>query len=193
MRMLCTSLLGFWVLWAAGAAHGAEGRAPLDASLQRWDGTKATISHFRGKPTVVFYEDRTSAEVNRPLKNALVERGQQRQLHDAANVVAVANLGAYDFFPARHFAKKAVRDVEERVKIPVLIDWKRSLAASPWNLPPKSSSVLVLDAEGRPVFEHSGTLSPNEIERLFGVLDLLLKLPRGQSLQGLQVLKDGHR
>ena len=166
-------LIGLMLTVVSGVAR-AETSGPLEAQLQRWDGTSARISAYRGKPTVVFYEDRGSREVNRRLKNELLERGQRRGLMNAANVVAVANLNAYDFFPARQFAKKAIRDVENQVKIPVLIDWKCALTTSPWNLPPKNSTILLLDASGRAVFERTGTLSAEEIEDLFQRLDNLL-------------------
>ncbi|HZH03098.1 MAG TPA: hypothetical protein VEY30_04880 [Myxococcaceae bacterium] len=178
-------------LWLIGCiavigALGSAGGAPflLDARLQRWDGSGVQLSAFRGKPTVVFYEDRNSTEINRRLKNELVSRGRLRGLMKAAHVVAVANLEAYDFFPARNFARRAVRDVESRAGIPVLIDWKKTLATSPWNLPPKNSSVVLLDPRGQRAFERSGHLSDEEVEEFFHVLDVLLGLAPQQSAKG---------
>lgn len=171
-------------LLAAGLA-GAEAPQSLDKDSTTLADTRDNVvglSSFKGKPTVVFYEDRYSTEQNRKVKDELWKRGKEAGLLHAANVIGVANLSAYDFWPARGFAKRHVEGVEKRVGIPVLIDWKGTLNTTPWNLPTKSSTVLLFDADGKLLFSHSGTLTDAQIDELFGKLRTLIgstTLPAG--------------
>ena len=147
---------------------------PLDARLKGSGGREARLSTWRGKPVVLFYEDRDSLELNTPFKDALFARGRAEGLLDAASVVAVANLQAYDFWPARGIALSFVRDAEKKAGIPILVDLDGTLARAPWALPPRTSNVVLLDAAGRPVFVHSGRLEDADAGRFFAALEGLL-------------------
>jgi hypothetical protein len=146
----------------------------LDAKLSDSAGKPIQLSDFRGKPTVLFYEDRDSRDQNRKVKDELWKRGKEAGLTDSANVVGVANLQAFDFWPARGFARSAVEDVEKKVGIKVLIDWKGALTSTPWNLPTKSSTVVLLDAEGAVRYSHSGAMTQKEMDELFTKLSALI-------------------
>jgi hypothetical protein len=61
-----------------------------------------------------------------------------------------------------------------RPKLAFLFDWHGTLSRDPWNLPARSSSVLVLDALGAVAFAHSGKLPPAKVEELFNLLTALL-------------------
>lgn len=155
--------------WAAG--KGGDG---MDATLRATAGGDTQLSRWRGKPVILFYEDRHSAELNRPLKFQLFERGKARGVLDGATVIAVANLEAFNFFPARQIALSYVRDEEKRVGVPVLSDLEGVMGKAPWNLPGKTSSVLLLDAGGVVVYRYSGRMKPEDIEAFFGKLGSLV-------------------
>ena len=142
----------------------------MEAVLRSSKNEPVSLSKFRGKPVILFFEDRKSTFQNEALKKDLFERGKARGLLNAAHVVAVADLKGYDFFPARIFALGAVRDVEKKFGIPVLVDWKRVLCAPPFKLPAETSSVMVLDPRGEPVFLRSGTLGADDKSALFAAL-----------------------
>jgi hypothetical protein len=142
--------------------------------LRGTDGKEVALSSWRGKPVILFYEDRHSTTLNAPLKEALFERGRALGLLEAVAVVGVANLEAFDFFPARGIALSRVRDEEKRWGVPILVDLEGTLGAAPWNLPKKTSSVLLLDSEGRVVFRYSGRLGVKDREEFFRTLDRLL-------------------
>lgn len=146
----------------------------MDAMLETSRGSTTRLSALWAKPTVLFYEDRDSTALNQHVKTALAEQGRQRQLQDQVTVVAVANVAAWDWFPARDFVLAAVRDIEKKVNVPVYLDFKGSLAAAPWGLPPKSSTVLVLDRSGRPVWRAQGRLSKEQVDELFTELARLV-------------------
>lgn len=167
------------VIVATGTLGNASGNPTqtldkLDAKLTDSAGKPIQLSDFRGKPTVLFYEDRDSRDQNRKVKDELWKRGKEAGLTGSANVVGVANLQAFDFWPARGFARSAVEDVEKKVGIKVLIDWKGALTTTPWNLPSKSSTVVLLDSEGSVRYAHSGAMSQKEMDELFTKLAALI-------------------
>ncbi len=152
----------------------ADGGVTLDATVETSSGSTTKLSALWAKPTVLFYEDRDSTALNQHVKDALFEKGKTEHMLDQVSVVAVANVAAWDWFPARNFVLAAVRDVEKKVHLPVYLDFKGSLAASPWNLPPKSSTVLVLDGSGRAVWKAQGRLTKEKVDELFTELDKLV-------------------
>jgi hypothetical protein len=123
---------------------------------------------------VLFYEDRDSTQLNQHVKDALFAAGRERGLTEAVDVIAVANVAPYDWFPARDFVLAAVRDVERQFHVPVYLDFKGQLSSPPWNLPSKTSTVVVLTAAGRPVATFKGRLSKDEVARVFAALERLL-------------------
>lgn len=161
-----------WMTVLGGLLSGG----PLDATLRDSQNAPTRLARFRGKPTVVFYEDRTTQHQNDLFKRELWERGRALHLTQTTNVVAVADLRRYDFFPVRLVALQHIRDVEKHHNIPVLVDWNGALNAAPWNLPRQASSVVVLDEGGRPVYVHSGPLGQAEAEAAFQTLAKLLKV-----------------
>jgi hypothetical protein len=162
-------------LLAMGSSFAAEPSAgPLDATLRASDGKEVALSRWRGKPVILFYEDRHSTTLNSSFKEALFARGQEQGLLNAAWVVAVANLESFDFFPARGIALSHVRDEEKKWGIPILVDLKGTLGATPWNLPKKTSSVLLLDGSGQVVFRYSGRMEDKDMDAFFHALGTLL-------------------
>ncbi|MFP2909611.1 hypothetical protein ACLESD_32115 [Pyxidicoccus sp. 3LFB2] len=132
------------------------------------------LSRWRGKPVILFYEDKDSTTLNSSLKETLFARGKERGLLDSASVVAVANLQKFDFFPARQIALSYVRDEEKKVGVPILVDLDGTLGNAPWKLPTKTSNVLLLDATGALVFQHSGRMKPEEEAAFFVALSQLI-------------------
>ncbi len=179
-----------WIATAVGvcmlvsAAYAVEARVePMDASLRSSAGEQVRLSRWRGKPVILFYEDKNSTGLNQRLKDELFQRGKARGLLEAAFVVAVANLEAYDFFPARGFALSAVRSEEKKFGVPILVDLDGTLGSPPWSLPKKTSNVLLLDAEGRLIFRHSGRMKEEEMEAFFGTLGRLIGVDMGAEKQ----------
>jgi hypothetical protein len=146
----------------------------VDATLRTSAGEEVRLSRWRGKPVILFYEDKDSTTLNSSLKETLFARGKERGLLDSASVVAVANLQKFDFFPARQIALSYVRDEEKKVGVPILVDLDGTLGSAPWQLPTKTSNVLLLDAEGALVFRHSGKMKPEEEVAFFAALSQLV-------------------
>lgn len=147
---------------------------PLDVRLERTDGGSADLATYRGKPAVLFYEDRASTSLNQSVKDAVYARARRDGLETAAHVIAVANIQAYDFFPARTFATTFIRQLEKQIGIPILLDVRGVLTSPPWNLPGDTGSVLLLDANGMIVWKRSGALTAEDTQHLLAKLEELV-------------------
>lgn len=159
--LVVTMLVGMWM-------------GQLDAKVSTADGEVISLSSRYGKPTVIFYEDRYSTELNAALKAELFERGKKEGLLKAVTVVAIGNLQGWNWFPARDFAMAAIRDAQRKSGIDIYIDWSGALSSPPFSMSPKNSTVLVLNPAGGEVFRSEGTLDSNEREHLFATLKGLL-------------------
>jgi hypothetical protein len=160
------------LVWGLGA-H-AEEPGPLDATVETSAGGQVQLKALWTKPTVLFYEDRDSTKLNQHVKDALFARGKERGLLESVNVVAVANVAKYDWFPARNFVLTAVREAEAQAHVPVYCDFKGQLAQPPWSLPSKTSTVVVLSPAGVPLLTFKGRLSEDEVTKLLSALDGLV-------------------
>jgi predicted transcriptional regulator len=67
-----------------------------------------------------------------------------------------------------------VRDEEKKWGIPILVDLEGTLGTAPWNLPTKTSSVLLMDGAGTVVYRYSGRMNEQEREAFFLALGALL-------------------
>lgn len=162
------------LLALCAVAHGRGDSLLASSGLTGTDGKPAQLDRFAGRPAVVFYEDRGSLEANQAVKDALIARGRQEGLLQEVSVIAVANIAAYDFSPAREIATAFIRRAEQRAGIPILLDTAGVLQAPPWNLPADASTVLVLDGDGRIVWRYSGTVPADGREQLFSQLSRLV-------------------
>jgi hypothetical protein len=163
------------VTLTAMAVASDTNAAGLDATVETSSGEKRQLASLWSKPTVLFYEDRDSNQLNQHVKEALTERAKSSGMAGRVSVIAVANVAAYDWFPARNFVLKAVRDIEAKIRQPVLLDFTGALVGPPWNLPPKSSTVAVINSSGSMVFQVKGKLSSAQLEELFATLQKLLE------------------
>jgi hypothetical protein len=150
---------------------------PLAVRLERTDGTTVELTSYRGKPAVLFYEDRASTSLNQSVKDAVWARARRDGMETAAHVIAVANIQAYAWFPARTFAITFIRQMEQRIGIPILLDLHGALTSPPWNLPGDTGSVILLDADGMIVSQQSGALTAADTERLLAALETLVTKP----------------
>ncbi len=162
----------------AGPDHSPPA-SPLDATLHSSDGAQAPLSKWRGKPVILFYEDKDSTRLNLALKEELFERGKKHGLLEAAWVVAVANLEKFNFFPAKQIALSYVKDEEKKVGVTILVDLEGTLGGPPWALPKKTSTVMLLDAAGGVIYKYSGRLDEAERKTFFATLSQLLGVDLG--------------
>jgi predicted transcriptional regulator len=85
-------------------------------------------------------------------------------------VVAVANLAELNWQPALFFALEAVKAEEKKAGVPIYLDLTGALSRPPWSLSTTTSTVMVLDRGGRPVFQASGRLTAAQQDELFAAI-----------------------
>jgi Bacterial protein of unknown function (YtfJ_HI0045) len=163
------STLGSLITLLSGSAHAGE--VNMDAVVETSGGAQTHLNALWSRPTVLFYEDKESNQLNQHVKDALFLRGKEKGLLDQVNVIAVANVAAFNWFPARNFVLAAVRDIEAHVHVPVYLDFQGSLTVPPWSLAAKSSTVLVLSARGEVLWSVRGKLTDAQLATLFETLE----------------------
>lgn len=148
---------------------------PVNATMEATDGSTVKLASFRGKPVVLFYEDKDSTKLNIALKDALIVEARKRDMLQAAHVVAVANLSGFNWFPAKELAVAGVKKAEREFGVPVYVDFRGDLSSGQMRLSDKSSTVVLLDRHGRVVWQRTGALSEAEVS---GVIGRLVELSR---------------
>jgi peroxiredoxin len=174
MKAWVASALTVTLASASGSYAQTQPSSPLDATLRNASGDKAPLSKWRGKPVILFYEDKDSTTLNLAFKDQLFAVGKQKGLLDAVSVVAVAHLKPFNFFPARQIALSYVRDEEKKVGVPILVDLDGTLGGPPWNLPTRTSTVMLLDASGAVVYRYSGRMGEPDKQAFFSALSQVI-------------------
>lgn len=149
----------------------------MNATLETSSGDRATLASLITKNTVVFYEDRDSTALNQHVKDALIERGKAKGKLSAVSVIAIASVKEWNWFPARNFVLKAIRDIEAKVHIPIYLDFTGGMTLPPWSLPGKTSTVVVVNPQAQPIVQFKGRLNADEVEKLFSTLEQLTAAP----------------
>lgn len=120
---------------------------------------------------VLLHQDRHSADQNPALKEALGQLAGRYA--DRLQVVALADVGGYDFWPAKGYVKDALRPLSAEGGLTVLCDWKGAVRKA-YNLPPRQSAVFVLAGDELRHFSR-GVLSPSATESLIGSIEQLVR------------------
>ncbi len=147
---------------AAPLAHAllTAGSAPKDFAVADPDDKPARLSTLRGgKPALVFYEDKDGGAQNDRFKQRL---GKLRSASPAAQkvkLIAVADVGDYNYWPAKGYVKDALRASGKKAGLTVWADWstdgRKSLAAHA-----AQSNLVLLDAAGKVLWSSAGALTP---------------------------------
>lgn len=136
------------------------GEAAPNARVEDADENALWLSDLRGAPVVVFYEDKDSGEVNRPLKDELASLLSDASMR-AVRVLPVADVSAYDSWPSRGFVRDAIREASAKAGLTVYCDWNGSFRER-LGLEKETSNVVVLGKDGVVKFARTGALSADE-------------------------------
>lgn len=156
-RMIIAGAMFFILISSAVQAHNTR-----EGWVSNTAGERLRVASLLQKPTVLIYEDHGSENQNAAFKEELSRWSKKMKLADSIQVLAIANLQKYDWFPAKQFAYSGIRSAEKEAGIPIYIDWEGSLTKEPWSLPLKSSNVLVIHPDGNVLFQRSGTLTEQD-------------------------------
>lgn len=153
--------------WAFGLP--AVGDAIADASVEDADGGKRSLAQLAGKPYLVVYEDKDSAQTNQTLKDELSKLAQGDKFKNAIGLLAVADVSDYDFWPVKGFVKDAIREESKKAKTTIYCDWTGTFREKV-GIQEGTSTVLLVGGDGKVRFAKAGALSKAERAKLVGLL-----------------------
>lgn len=161
--VLSTALAGsVWALPSVGD--------PLPATtVEDADGRLLALAGPSGKPILIFYEDRGSAKQNQPLKDDLSRLAHGDRYRGAVTLVPVADVGSYDFWPAKGLVKDAIRVESRKVGTTIYCDWTGSFGRA-LGTTKKASNVVLVGRDGKIRFARAGALSDAERARVLQLL-----------------------
>lgn len=168
--LLAAGALASASLGAADArAVPKEGVPAPNATLEDADGRVRDLGAFRGRPILIVYEDRDSAQQNVQLKKELAELARGDRYRARVALAAVADVSAWDFWPAKGFVKDAIRDESKKQGTTIYCDWTGAFRKA-YQLRRGVSSVLLVGKDGRVVFAAEGTVPAEQRRRLIQLL-----------------------
>lgn len=140
----------------------------LDFELEDAEGIAHSLTEYRGQVLVLFYESREHIQDNFTLKRSFMH--PRRGAFAQARVLGIANVKSLNFTPARTFTQKAVRAIQSKFDLELLLDWEGRLLEAPFFFDPTASNVIVLSRDGEVLFRHRGVLSSEDRERFVRAL-----------------------
>lgn len=146
-----------------------EGTAAPNARIEDADGHVAELKSFAGRPILIVYEDRDSAQQNTALKGELAALAAGERYRSKIALAAVADVSAWDFWPAKGFVKDAIRDESRKQGTTIYCDWTGAFRTT-YQLRRGVSNVVLVGKDGRVLFAAEGTVKPEERKRLLGLL-----------------------
>lgn len=146
---------------ARAAAAAPAGTALSDVVLSDLDDRPVPLRDLGGRAVALLLEDRDTKEGdNQALKDAL---GVCTERHgDRFRLIAVADVSPYDFWPARRYAKDALRKVASE-GVQLLADWKGALRKRLGLRGTGQSTLILLGPDGRVALVLRGAQGPREV------------------------------
>ncbi len=175
-----TSLASLVVPAAAGAALllagatavqalPAVGRPAPPAAVDDADGRELRPDAQTGKPVLIIYESKASAEQNITFKEALNRMAAGGRYRDRVVVVPVAHVEGYDFWPWRALVKSSIRKESRKIGLTIYCDWTGAFREA-YGLRPELSSVILIGRSGRVLFAAEGPLRPEAQQQVISLL-----------------------
>ena len=130
------------------------------------DGSAWSSSMLKDKVYVLFYVDPDKKGDNEAFIDALHAKNYDREKYGS---VAIINLKA-TWLP--NFAiEKKLKDKQEKFPNTTYAKDKTKYLVQEWELADDSSNVLVFDKEGKLLYQHSGPLEGEEMEKVFKIIE----------------------
>ncbi len=142
----------------------------LDAPLLDLEDHPVSLRAMRGKVVVVLHQDRFSSEQNSTFKDRLGELVLRRP--DKLRLIALAEVGSYNFWPARRYVKDALQPLRALGGAVVACDWKATVQKQ-YRIPARQSAVFVVSKDGALQVMTTGVLAPARATALLSQIEKL--------------------
>jgi len=121
---------------------------------------------------LVVYEDQDGGKQNKAIKAVLGKLNSVPENRAKVDVVAVADLEKWSWWPARKYALADVQKAAAEKHTTIYLDWKGELRRA-WSLSKNKSNLVLVGADGVVRFASEGELTDAQRKTL---LDLLAQL-----------------
>jgi hypothetical protein len=127
------------------------------------------IERLAGRPVLIVFESRESAEQNAAFKERLGRFARSGNYRQSIHLVPVASVETYDFFPARGFVEDAIAEESRRFGVTIWCDWTGAFRRA-YRLRPAHSSVILVSGDRRVLFAFEGALPRHAQDRVIELL-----------------------
>ena len=146
-----------------------SGEGLPSASVVDANGTSFDTASVKGRPLLIVYEDKDSGKDNQALKDELAAFAREGDYRDRIALVAVADVSSFNFWPARGFAKDAIRRESARAGTTVYCDWD-GVFRERLTLTKGKSNVVLVGKDGKVLYAAHGAMGENARARFFSLL-----------------------
>jgi len=168
-RLAATAAVALALCASSALALPSLGAArPAVRLVDGWERT-LDLSSLGTKPVLVVYEDKDSSAQNQPFKDELSRLAKGDRYKSSIALVAIADVGGYDYWPVRGFVKDAIREQSRKFGTVIFCDWDGT-ARTALGVKRGVSTVLLYGRDGKVLFANEGVMSP---ARRKEVIDLL--------------------
>jgi hypothetical protein len=136
-----------------------------NATAQSLDGKTLDTRALQGKISLIFYEDKDVTQQNKALKDALELQKKKDERKANAEVHAVANVSAWDFWPAKGFVRDAIAEQQKKAGHPIYCDWSGDFGKALGTVKDKSN-VILLGPDRKVILAHAGPVSTEMRDRI---------------------------
>jgi len=143
-----------------------ERDAAPNARVEDADGNPVEIKSLKGKPVVIVYDDRSSAPKSEAFRKELVKLVKSAP---KITLLIVADVSAYDFWPARGAVIDAVRKETQKQGTKVYCDWTGGMRSA-YKMKNDVTNVIMLGKDARVAFASEGVPAAADQKRLFDSL-----------------------
>jgi hypothetical protein len=145
------------------------GSVVSDFTVNDVDDRAVSLATFRGKPTLVVYEDKDAGEQNAGFKTKLGALARGTDLAKKIGLFAIADVKSWNFWPARGFVKDELRAQMKKIGVPIYADWEgrgRDRLAAKSSV----SNIVFLDRKGQVLWASTGALDAAQADRLIALI-----------------------
>lgn len=160
------------VLLIAGApaqALPSLGATPPDFVVQDLDDKPLKLSSLRGKPVLVFHEDKDAIDQNSTFKSRLSLFVKANSLGAKVSFLPVADVAAWSFWPAKGIVKGELKSAAQKAGTTLYADWTAQ-AREKLGAVSGQSNLVLLDRAGNVLWASSGVLSTARQDKLLEIL-----------------------
>lgn len=153
--LMAPALVAAVVSTVAAAPKPGDGLPP--AKVASLDGKEFDTRAISGKIALIFYEDKDSAKHNLALKNELTRVKSSPGWKPNVVVTAVADVGGYDWWPAKGFVKDAIQAEQRKSGVTIFLDWSGEFGKA-LKATKGASNVVLVGPDGKVQIAHQGAV-----------------------------------